>query len=371
MKIKRVIHIVLLSSLFSTIAIMSQQASAQSLCEDGKGYINTPDPANNVSSNMGGRYIQQFEDDGTRYSKNHPGTDYALGCGSQIPGPPPGCALSGSTAISADTQSGRGNQLFFDCGVNDAGQSIKLHYSHLQNANFNPTENLITTGNTGSGGCHLDFIMSVDGQTIDAQCSTGTVNTSVYQYGKSSTRHGATCPVSGQPNLCDSEVVNQLLDQGRRAREGTTNAPGVPDGPGGGAAPAPPDGPTVAPPPGTPGFTGYDYETIPNYGQGGQTGTYNRDVPPIRTPYVPPPHRNLCDTPTCITQDTVSIADHDFVRFDNVETDLDLITSEGTCLPPIETGVIVQRQIIGGLINYPDSFCLNKGCSYIEEEGCL
>jgi len=87
-----------LTSLFG----MVNHANAQSLCEEGRGYINNPAPGYNVSSNMGIRNLDDVLPPGTRYSRNHPGTDYSAACGTRIPGPPPGCALSGSTSVQGN-----------------------------------------------------------------------------------------------------------------------------------------------------------------------------------------------------------------------------------------------------------------------------
>ena len=258
-------------------------ANAQSLCESGQGYLNRPAEGYGITSNMGPRNCAGC-------SRNHPGTDYATPCGTQIAGPPPGCVQSGSRDGISDSAAGSyGNYLQFDCGTNTAGEQISIQYAHLSNANYNASTNLITTGQSGSGGCHLDYIVTIDSQTIDAQCSTGSVESGVYSYGNSSTRHNVACPVIGQPNLCDPAVTTQLVEHGRQARGGVTTGPNISTG-GGGTPPAPPDGPTTAPVTPTPGY--------PTSGPGGggttpsQPGVitgYDRDPDPARPPYQFPP----------------------------------------------------------------------------------
>jgi|GEM_PF-4367689 len=351
-----------LTSLFG----MVNHANAQSLCEEGRGYINNPAPGYNVSSNMGIRNLDDVLPPGTRYSRNHPGTDYSAACGTRIPGPPPGCALSGSTSVQGNPKSGRGNQLFFDCGKNEAGQSIRLHYSHLQTSSFNTNDNLITIGNTGSGGCHLDYIISVNGQTIDAQCATGSASPNNYKYGNSSTPHGARCPITGRPNLCDENVVNQLLEHGRQARSGRQDAPNVPAG-SGGAAPAPPDGPTRAPTAPTAGYPTSGAQQPPTRPRG-STGNYDRDVEAARAPYVfPTQESTVCQNSTCISTQIVKIADHKNVQKDEILTNFRNIIhfDEIGCMPPISTGKVVLRQRAGRTATYQDRFCTTNGCSFI------
>jgi hypothetical protein len=91
---------------------------------------------------------------------------------------------------------------------------------------YSQSTNTFTTGNSGAGGCHLDYIIAVDGVPIDAQCATGTPAPGGYKYGKSSDHHGAACPITGQPvNLCDGENLDALLDQVDKARNGVTKGP--------------------------------------------------------------------------------------------------------------------------------------------------
>lgn len=343
------------------ILFISSEVYAQSLCQAGQGYINRPAQGYGITSNMGPRNCSGC-------SSNHPGTDYGTPCGSQIAGPPPGCIVLSSTGGQGSATSGYGNRIQFDCGTNSAGETIRIQYAHLQTASYNPTENLITTGNSGAGGCHLDYILTVNGQTIDAQCSTGTVSTSVYEYGNSSTRHGAMCPIAGQPNLCDPAVTAQLVQHGSAARQGTTSGPGsLQGGGGGGTPPAPPDGPTRPPTNATPGYptSGTGGGTTPS--QPGVIAGYDR-TPNIGQPYLfqnPTPGR--CDTTTCITATTFANSNANFM--DAVDMEYQMITP-GACLPATSTGSIVSRQIDGQRDYYEDRFCLNSGCSYLRGGAC-
>ena len=379
------IYIILVLN-FSIFAFSFQTAQAQSLCSDGSGFLQDYNDFGGVSSNMGVRRTEPSADGPhcPHCSPNHPGTDYAIPPGTPIPGPPPECVLSngqggGSTLPyqGSSSTSGYGYRAQFDCGTNSAGQRIQIQYAHLQSANsYDPVANTLRTGDSGAGGAHLDYIITVDGTPIDAQCSSGTPSSSVYTYGASSVRHGAICPIEGQVNLCDPAATNALLEHANAARAGVTRGPNM-NSTGGGAPPAPPNGTTtVSNPVGTytPNTTTGTVATD-NPGEFGLTPIdgYDRDLDEIQPPYVLPPIALSCNTSTCITADTVMNAGNIgniYAPFDQIETEFDLITSDGTCLPPIQTGVQVRRQVQRGLFPYADRFCLNKGCSFVLGSGC-
>jgi len=184
------------------IFLIGLPAQAQTLCDDNAGFIPRPAPTFGISSNMGPRNTGI-----AGASKNHRGTDYNLpgsaDCGTQIPGPPAGCVKSGET----NSNSGYGNTLKFDCG-----NGIKIQYAHLQTTDYNPSTNLITVGGSGVGsGCHLDYILTLDGKAVDAQCATGNLREE-YSYGGSSTKHGQKCPFAAEVNLCDASVKQKLQE---------------------------------------------------------------------------------------------------------------------------------------------------------------
>ncbi|MEM6812010.1 MAG: hypothetical protein AAF549_06040 [Pseudomonadota bacterium] len=343
------------------IFLSASPALAQSLCEDGTGTIPNPAPGYGVTSNMGPRNCSGC-------SRNHPGTDYATPIGTPLT-IPEGCEYV--TSGGGPGSSGYGYYIQFDCGTNSAGQRIGMQYSHLQSPNYDAATRTVRAGDTGAGGAHLDYVLTIDGNTVDAQCATGNVQAGNYRYGNSSTRHGAACPITGTPNLCDPSVANALIEHGRQARQGQT-APFVPIGTaGGGTPPAPPTGPTGQGQSGGGPSQNPDGSPLivpgPN---GGPIGNYPREPGDPRDPYVIPPEIPTCNTSTCITTETVLTAEHGYVDFQDIQTDLDRILP-GNCLPPINTGLTVFRQYSGQIEEYPDRFCTNKGCSYLRDNQCV
>ncbi len=356
---------------------------AQSMCSTGSGTGFIPKPASDqsITSNMGLRDLSHIKDsDGNpiRHTKNHPGTDYALPVGSAITGPPDGCVVSEQVTGQDSAVSGYGNYIIFDCGNNDAGENIKIQYSHLQTGQFDKSTNVIRSGTSGSGGAHLDYIMTVNGQTIDAQCSTGTVVLNTYQYGASSTKHGHACPIQGQVDLCKQENTSKLVAHGKEVREGNTIAPKIAGG-GGGAPSTPPDGSTGNGGTGNGGGGVFGGTGSPNgggtpggpYVGGGGSGNYDREPDPVRPPYTfPNADADLCDTPSCITNTMIDLSNQADVMQDTITTKFLNITGDGTCLPASSTGNVVVRQGDGETETYFDKFCMNKGCSFVEGSGC-
>ncbi|MEM8833982.1 MAG: hypothetical protein AAGB32_05525 [Pseudomonadota bacterium] len=126
-------------------------------------------------------------------------------------------------------------------------------------------------------------------------------------------------------------------------------------------APNPPDGSTSVDTNGN--------QTSSSFGGGGVQMEYDREPGDPREPYIPPPEEPVCSTSTCITPITNNTAEHTYVQFEEIETRIEETSAE-ECLPPISTGAIVYRQIAGATEQYPDRFCLNKGCNYAREETC-
>ncbi len=107
------------------------------------------------------------------------------------------------------------------------------------------------------------------------------------------------------------------------------------------------------------------------YTGGGGTGNYDRDPDAVRPPYTfPNADADLCDTPTCITDTMLDLANQADVMQDTITTEFLNITGDGTCLPATATGTVVVRQGIGQTETYLDKFCMNKGCSFVEGSGC-
>lgn len=337
---------------------------AQTMCDDGQGFIDRPAAGHGISSNMGPR------DTGIPgASKNHKGTDYLTPCGTKIGGPPEGCVNMNGGAKTPQN-GGYGYAAHFDCG-----NGIKIKYSHLQNANsYNPASNTITTGNSGVGGCHLDYIIEVNGTVVDAQCATGLV-TGDHTYGNSSTKHGKQCPFSGAVNLCDSNVQNELRQHSNDVFNNSgANNYNVPEGSTQNQGPAEnsenTDTGTQVINQGTQGkdgtggvnSNGNPYE-VPE-----ETGSPAEEQPPEQADggegYQDSGSQPRCDNSTCITRETIDIAKNKKTEYDKAESYKDYLSSEGECQPPIKTGADVFHQEIGKYRKYPDSFCTNRGCVY-------
>lgn len=291
----------------------------------------------------------------------HRGTDYDTNC-KPISGPP----TSRCVKVFGGTKGGYGNVLQFDCG-----DGIKLQYAHLASSNYNATSNVISTGDTGVGSCHLDYIMTIDGKVVDAQCSTGSVGPQ-YTYGEGSDHHNEKCPHKGPVNLCDPTVKQELKDHAAKIFKGSDKANYVIG-----------DGST------SPITQDKDHEahagpgTVVFQGTGGKDGTggvtpkdnpieekgkdpeeEEPEEPEPAEEYDPKASTPICDNSTCITQDTIDNAKHLRVKDDKVKTHLEYLTAEGKCKDPIETGITVLRQKPGKIVEYPDAFCTNVGCSY-------
>ena len=354
------------------LTVYSLPAHAQ-FCENG-GTIDHPilgagaDSSTGVTSALGprDRNICPY------CSAMHRGTDY--GHSGQPITIPEGCEYVESLCDGCNGDSGWGHYIRFDCGTTDDGRPIRLQYAHLANGSYDPGSRTITPGGSGAGGPHLDFIMTIDGVLVDAQCAAGTVNPATHEYGASQANNARIpCPIAGNPDLCDPEVADALIEHGQAVMNGDANF-GI--NPATGATPPnPPDGSTGGGTTGggttgggttgggtTGGGTGFT-------GGGGYQDEYDREPGDQREPYVPPPEEAVCSTSTCITPITVNTAEHTYVQFEEIETRIEETSAE-ECLPPISTGAVVFRQVVGETETYPDKFCLNKGCNYEREETC-
>lgn len=349
-------------------------AYAQTLCDNGPAYI--PRPVSNahaITSNMGPRDLTRStptnpECSGQSYSpvpgasRNHRGTDYATPCGTKISGPPAGCVKTGPSTIR-----GYGNVAKFDCG-----NGIKLQYSHLANNSYNAASNTITTGDSGIGGCHLDYIMTIDGTAVDAQCSTGKPS-GLHSYGCRSDIHGKQCPFGTDVDVCDKDNQAKLKEHSDSVFNGGGNQYDVDNG---STAPNSED---------SSGETG----AVINQGtQGldgsssGGTGTSDpleeeqpdpkEDEPTPPTPsdeYFAKATKPVCDNSTCITRGMIDNAKNKRAKYDELVTYDEFLSADKECKKPIETGVEVYRQAVsagsgGRIVKYKDAFCSNAGCTY-------
>lgn len=362
----KTLHIGILLGLF--ISLISLPAQAQTLCDNNAGFIPRPAPTFGISSNMGPRNTGI-----PGASRNHRGTDYNLpgsaDCGKQIPGPPAGCVKSGET----NSNSGYGNTLKFDCG-----NGIKIQYAHLQTTDYNPNTNLITVGGSGVGsGCHLDYILTLDGKAVDAQCATGSLREE-YSYGGSSTKHGQQCPFAEGVNLCDDGVKQKLKEHSDavfngsgannyEVKDGTTSPPGSPPG----SEEADPSAPVIINQ-GTQGLDGTGGVTPPiGPIEEPQPDPEEEDpeVPDPEDKYDPKASTPRCDNSTCITQDHIDNAKHKHVTDSKADPHWGLLSPYCPCKQPTETGANVFRQKPGDYDEYLDAFCTNQGCSYIKDSG--
>ncbi|HPF78731.1 MAG TPA: hypothetical protein PLF01_05485 [Alphaproteobacteria bacterium] len=235
----------------------------------------------------------------------------------------------------------------------------------------------MTTGSTGVGGaCHLDYIVTIDGKVVDAQCAVGQEHSN-YTYGNSSVHHGAQCPAQGPINLCSPEVREALKKHANQILKGTGKENfNIADGTTGGTG-NPNDEHNHEEDETKPG-------TVVNQGTGDVDGTGGVPNPPpvIEEPQPdpeetddPPPTPSeeydsksatpICDNSTCITQDTIDNAKHKRVEYDKADPHWDYLKADGACKPPTKTGLTVFRQVVGAIKDYPDSFCTNQGCTYI------
>lgn len=347
------------------------------ICADGNESIPYPAQRNGqqygITSNMG------YRDTGIQgASKWHKGTDYATPCGTQIDGPPAGCQKTGGSGTG--TRGGYGNVATFDCGPNNAGQKIMIQYAHLQGGNaYNASTNKITTGNSGVGACHLDYILTIDGKVVDAQCATGDVG-GTYTYGNSSRKSGPQCPQSGAINICDPELGNALRQHsdekfngsgGRNnydIQNGSTRGGGGPDSGGQNSEGSEPtgsstvidqgtvSGPLVTPPADRPIIEEPQRPDNPE------------PLAPISGKFNPTASKPRCKSSTCISQDHIDNAKHENVEDDKVQSYVDLLTHTEDCKETDlkRSDVTVFRQIEGGYENYPDAFCLRQGCAHVD-----
>lgn len=337
------------------------------MCADGEGFVPRPAAGFPITSNAGPRSCSGC-------SANHTGTDFATPCGTKIAGPPAGCVKinGGGNNSSTPNHNGYGNVAQFDCG-----NGVKIQYGHLNNSDsYGTGSNQITTGNTGqSTGCHLDYKIFIGDKSVDAQCATGNV-TDEYTYGNSSTHHNVKCPFSGPVNVCDPAVQEALRKHSTDVL-GSANTKGVPDG-----STSPATGGDDDDHADQTAGTVVDQGTDGRDGTGGATGEDDpieepgkdpeEDDPTPPTPgdeYDPIAATPICDNSTCITQDTIDNAKHKRVKYDKADPHWNHLKPDGACKPPTKTGATVFRQVVGALEEYPDSFCTNQGCTYINEGG--
>ena len=366
--------------------IFASQPRAQNFCDlSPTGQITRPAPGarcnspphNPISSNFGKRNIPNG-------STWHRGTDFCTPCGVEIAGPPPGCVnAEGGTTTSL--RNGYGYTARFDCG-----NGIQIQYAHLQSANsYNPRSNLITTGGTGSGGkkvfgCHLDYVLTIDGKAVDAQCATGTSDGN-YIYGNSSTRHNQQCPNNGKANLCDDATRQALRDHADRVFSGSDGQQNydVTNGStsSGGTSTNPDNVGTVDTGPstyvflgtGTVGGGGPDVdEDVPDTDVGNDPEEEEDDPDDPADEYDQETSTPRCENSTCITTKMISTANNDEVDWKKVEANTDIIEppkegEESECIDPRPTGFDVRKQIPGDRITYEDAFCTQQGCTYVRE----
>ena len=303
-------------------------------------------------------------------SKNHKGTDYGTPCGTKLKGPPPGCKFIGMAQ-----RGGYGHTASFDCG-----NGVKLQYAHLQSANsYDPATNTITTGSSGVGtACHLDYVMTIDGQVVDAQCATGNASKERYIYGNSSTKHGKMCPHAGKQNLCDPAVREALKNHSKDVWGGSPPSYDVKSGSTSGG-PSTQEGGTDQ---GTPVIVDNSNQSPkdpepPIEEPGPPPEEEKKDPTNPESPFNPEASKPRCDNSTCITDPMIENAKHKRVDDDKVKSHLEFILppgtspAEGECKDPHQTGATVHRQTAEGgygqLKKYLDAFCTNQGCTYVNE----
>ena len=320
----------------------------------------------------------------------HTGTDYDGACGDRIPPPPSHCTKIGAPN-ETPYANGYGNVAQYDCG-----NGITLQYGHLNGSNAINPDGSLQMGNTGStsggvnptcnasgagDGSHLDYKIFIDGKEVDAQCATGVV-TGNYQYGGSSVHHGIQCPVSGQPNLCDANVRQQLLEHSSQVLSGQYKGMSTPNGGTGGTGGGdPPEGQDT----GTP-IAINEGTQDGGIGTGSGSGSGGSGGDPLEIPGTdpeeelnPPPrpseeylgqaNRPICDNSTCIVQDMIDTAQNQHVQYDKAKDYCAFTNPKNECKQPTKTNVTVFRQGIGETKKYPDAFCTNQGCSYVNEGG--
>lgn len=353
------------------LMLMAPHAYAQSLCSNSgtPGYLDTPAPGADVTSDLGPRNLAR--------SPDHKGTDYRLREGTRLQGPPAGCKIVNGPPLPFN-EGGWGYYATFDCGVNDAGQTIRLNYGHLLSANsYSPASNTITTGNTGSStGPHLDYVINIDGTPVDAQCATGIVAGGSYTYVPPGPN--IPCPINGQINLCDPAVTEKLLEHGIAKRGGKSNGSNLGSA-GPSAPPQPPNGTTSG---GGSTGTGGSGTVGTGTGSGGTGGTSGGSTaPPFdpglltydpQTPYVAPDSTpDSCFNSTCITTSMIVKAQNNNVDIDDTVPRIEFI--DGTCADnpePTKTGLVNLVRDGRQLKEEDDQFCITQGCSYIRGEGC-
>lgn len=355
--------------------IIAGQTHAQNFCDQNpNGQIPRPAAGHPLTSNFGERNIPN----GSRW---HRGTDYGAPCGTKIDGPPAGCvnAQGGSTT---SLRNGYGYSARFDCG-----NGIQIQYAHLASgSSYNPQSNQITVDGTGTGGarkfgCHLDYIVTIDGKAVDAQCATGD-SQGAYGYGNSSTRHGQKCPNSGPANLCDDATRQALRDHADRvfAGSGGKHNYDVTNGTTSGGG----DNPTNV------GTTETEDATFVFLGTGDITsggGDGDESVPDTDVGNDPEEEEDApddpadeydqetstprCENSTCITTKMISTANNDEVDWKRMKANCNIIEppEEDECIDPRPTGFDAKRQKPGELISYEDGFCTQQGCTYVIEGG--
>lgn len=256
-----------------------------------------------------------------------------------------------------------------------------IQYAHLQGpSSYSSSSNTIVTGNSGVGGCHLDYIMTIDGKVVDAQCATG-INSGAYTYGASSRKSGPKCPAGN--NICDPAFGDALRKHSDEKFSGSggknnydiANGTTSDGGSNSGADPSSQEG-----------FDSGDPTTILQGTEGGPQGgipvppapieepqptQYPEPTPTPAGPYNPTAAKPRCQNSTCISQDHIDNAKHKNVRDDKVKSHVDLLTAEGGCKAEEDlqkTKVTVFRQGDGEYDKYDDAFCLRQGCAYVDKK---
>jgi len=355
--------------------MMPSFVMAQSFCQDNpNGIIEAPGTTSQVTSNMGARNLS--------YGNNtHRGTDYGFGCGTSIKGPPQGCVNvnGGSSTPGIDAAGHFGYKAQFDCG-----NGIMLQYAHLNSANaYSPESNTITTGDTGSGGCHLDYIMTINNKVVDAQCATTHANPGgEYKYGNSSKKHNVQCPFDSAPNLCDNSVRQALEDHATQVFAQTEKPENQNYTIGDGSTGSGTTDSNIAEndtQPGeivTQGTLGLDPKTTTSTGDPVPDPDPQPDpeeaedpAPDPNDPYQQEASTLRCDNSTCITAGMIDTAAHNKTDDDKItaNNDVYLLPKYSECKQPSFTNFQVYRQVPGKLEDYKAGFCAQQGCSYVRD----
>lgn len=280
--------------------------------------------------------------------KMHTGTDINVpgdaDCGAPV------LQQAGCEKKEYGPRGGYGNQLKVDCG-----NGVVLTYSHL--SGYNEATKTMFVGTTGSStGCHLHYEAFIDGKRVDPECLWGTGrNCPTSETGTGATSITNTCDPDQKDALVNHETsVDDDPDDHDHIHdhdnEDTDDVGDVTSTIGTGDIGNPQVTPEPQPDP---------EETL--------------DTPPTPSDeYEQEPTEVVCDNSTCITTSSVAVANHKDVKKDEVTTYIDLINvpESNVCKGVSKSGATVFRQVVGAngigeAKEYPDTFCINQGCVYV------